>query len=119
MGAATANSLFGTHAVPASAIAYTASSAVKKAHINEQGLDIIQVINQGGKVVWNLDATGTANVNPANPSKVAGHFRAAVAQYLGSSLGAIPNPQKLDIYQCHDGSKVVFHVDFNGNAFAP
>jgi hypothetical protein len=119
MAAATNGSLFGTNAVPVSVIAYTAVKAVKTAHINEQGLDIIQIVNQGGSVVWNLDATGTVHVNPVNASKVSGHFRAALAQYFGSSLAAIPNPNKLDIYQCHDGSRVVFHVDYLGNAFAP
>lgn len=119
MAAATANCLFTTHKVPVSSVAYTASSAVKAAHVNEQGLDIIQVVNQGGSVVWNLDSSGTPHTNPTNASKVAGHFRAALAQYFGSSLSAISNPLKLDIYQVHDGNKVVFHVDFNGNAFTP
>lgn len=119
MAAATAQCLFQVHKVPTSTTTYTAKKAVATAHVNEQGLDIIQIINQGGKVVWNLDSNGVPHVNPASPSQVSGHYRAAFAQYFGSSLAAISNPLNLDLYQVHDGSKVVFHVDYLGNAVTP
>ena len=37
-------------------------SSITTAFPNVQGLDIFQVINEGGRVVWNLNAAGAARV---------------------------------------------------------
>lgn len=124
MAAATRGSLFHTASVPPKVTgSHTAATATATAHTNLSQVDLIQVIAQGGKVVWNLTSAGVVNVNPANPSKAGGQPVALLGQFFGSSFAAAfpvsSNPQKLDLYQVHDGSVVVFHVDFQGNAFTP
>lgn len=100
---------------------YTTSiNAVLKSHFNSDGLDLIQVVNEGGKVIWNLSATGVATFNPANPSKKFGIPQASLHQYFGNTFAqAFTNSSNLDIFQVHNGSKVMFHVDYQGNAFTP
>jgi hypothetical protein len=98
-------------------VVYTAPVAIATAHTNVSGLDLYQVINQSGKVVWSLSSSGVVTLNPVNPSATA-----LMGRHEGTSFAtAFPDPtgQKLDIYQIHDGSKVVYHVDYQGNAFTP
>jgi hypothetical protein len=62
---------------------------------NPSKLDILQVVNEGGKVVWNLTSAGigTATVNPAHPTN-----GALLGQYFGSSFkAAFSNPSNLDV----------------------
>ena len=96
---------------------HTAATAIAAAHTNVPGLDIYQVVNQSGKIVWSLSSTGIVTLNPANPTPTA-----LMGRHEGSSFAmAFPDftGQQKDIYQIHDGSKVVMHVDFQGNVFTP
>lgn len=80
---------------------------------NPSGSDVLQVINEGGKVVWNLDKNGNANVNPVSPT-----FGALNTVFGSSFIQAFaPNPYNLDVLQVvSPGGKVVFSVDYQGNA---
>jgi hypothetical protein len=46
---------------------------------NPRKLDLIQVVNSGGKVVWNLTPNGAVHTNPSSPTSAAllGQFRGA------------------------------------------
>ena len=85
---------------------------------NPYQLDLLQVINVDGDIVWNLTAAGVANTNPANPSETA-----LVARFFGSSFSqAFPNTSglNLDIFQITTiGSRVVFHVNYLGVPSTP
>lgn len=78
---------------------------------NPQQLDLIQVVSEGGRVVWSLDAFGTASAFPSffTPD-------ALIGQFEGSSFAqAFPNPGKFDILQVkNQGGGVVYYVDHTG-----
>lgn len=96
---------------------HTAASAISAAHTNSSSQDLYQVVNVGGKIIWSLSSNGVVTLNPVNPSATA-----LLGRHQGTSFAnAFPDPtgQKQDIYQIHDGSKVVYHVDYLGNAFTP
>jgi hypothetical protein len=86
------------------------------AFTNPQRLDLLQVVNEGGNVVWSLSASGVASTNPTSPTRTA-----VLGQFEGSSFAtAFPNPGRFDILQIvKPGSGVVFHVDYLGNANTP
>ena len=88
-------------------------SSLRTAFPNVQGLDIFQVINEGGRVVWNLNAVGVATNNPTKPTP-----GTLLGQYEGSNFqAAFPNPYQLNIFQViSQGGSVVFYVDYQGNA---
>ena len=80
-------------------------------------LDIFQVVNEGGKIVWNLSSTGVATVNPTNPTN-----GTVLGQFSGSSFAQAfaYNPDQLNVFQLiGQGGAVVFHVDYQGNAVTP
>lgn len=80
---------------------------------NPSSLDIIQILSEGGRVVWNLDKNGVATINPTTPT------RGALNTFFGANFQSSfsPNPQSLDIFQVvGQGGKVVFSVDSQGNA---
>ncbi len=92
------------------------------AFTNPQGLDIIQVINDGGAVIYNLDKNGVATTNPASPSKVDNVPQALYKQFGAGSLAlAFSNPGNLDLLQVISptGGAAVFHVDYLGAAHTP
>ena len=61
--------------------------------------DIIQVVNEGGKVVWQLTSAGVANTNPASASTN------ALWRLFGSSLAtAFTNTSSLDLLQIYSGT---------------
>lgn len=86
-----------------------------QAFTNPNSLDLIQVVNEGGTVVWSLSATGIASVNPSNatPDTILGRFS-------GSSFAtAFPSPDKevgqFDLLQVvKAGGAIVFRVDYTG-----
>ena len=80
-------------------------------------LDIFQVVNEGGKIVWNLSSTGVATVNPTNPTN-----GTVLGQFSGSSFAQAfaYNPDQLNVFQLiGQGGAVVFHVDYQGNVGTP
>jgi hypothetical protein len=94
-------------------------SSLKTAFVsNPENQDLLQVIIAGGKVVWNLTFDGIATVNPATSSQTA-----LLGQFFASSFNAafstvFSNPQNLDVLQIQlPGAKVVFYVNYNGDAF--
>lgn len=104
-----------TDSVSASAITTSAASTVNAAHPSNSGLDILQVVNEGGKVVWNMNSAGVVATNPTNPTSTA-----LLGRYAGASFAAaFPDPThaQLDFYQITQGSKIVYRVDYLGNAF--
>jgi len=102
----------------------TAAQIVAGAFTNPKNLDILQVVNEGGKVVWNLDYAGVASANPAAPSKSNGNIPTAlIAQMFGSTLAAAmaSNPGSLDILQItqQQGGKVILYVNAAGTVTTP
>ena len=90
------------------------------AFTNPQGLDLVQVVNEGGDIVFNIEDDGTCNVNPISPTtRDNGSPIAVLAQYFGASLAAaFSNPSRLDLIQIiapHDGS-ILAYVDYLGTA---
>ena len=84
-------------------------SSYATAFTNPQSLDLIQVINEGGKIVWNLTSTGVAS--PTG--------NALLGQYFGSSFAAaFTNPSSLDLIQIVSpvGGNTVNYVDYAGVA---
>jgi len=91
-------------------------SSLAAAFPNTQGLDFFQVIDEGGNIVWNLNAVGTATVNPSSWTNgtLLGVFEGA------NFAQAFPNPQQLNVFQIVDqGGFVVFYVDYQGLAKDP
>jgi Concanavalin A-like lectin/glucanases superfamily len=88
-------------------------SSLATAFYNPYGLDLIQVVNEGGDVVWSLAADGTATTNPVTSTP-----KALIGRYEGSSFAlAFPNPYSLNIFQViGQGDNIVFWVDSDGNA---
>lgn len=80
---------------------------------NPSSLDLLQVVDEGGKVVWNLTSAGVATANPSTSTA-----SALLTRYFGSSFSAaFKNPSNLDILQVVDeGGTVVFWVDHTGAA---
>lgn len=104
-----------TISVPLTAITSSAAMAVNAAHPQANGLDIYQVVNSGGKVVWNLNSSGIATTNPTNPTSTA-----AAARFQGENFSAaFPDPThaQLDFLQIIQGSKIVYRVDYLGNGY--
>lgn len=89
------------------------SGSLQTAFQNPYSMDLMQVVNEGNKVVWNLTSTGITNVNPTNPTS-----DAILGRFEGSSFStAFLNPNKLDLIQIQSpGSSIPFHVDYQGNA---
>ena len=89
-------------------------SSYATAFTNPESLDLIQVINEGGKVVWNLTSAGVANTNPASYTG-----NALLGQYFGSSFAAaFTNPSSLDLIQIVSptGESIVNYVNYAGVA---
>lgn len=80
---------------------------------NPDSLDLMQVVNEGGDVVWNLTFDGVSNTSPVSPTP-----NALIGKFLGSSfVTAFPNTDHFDVLQVvNQGGGIVFHVDYLGNA---
>lgn len=83
---------------------------------NPQNLDVIQVINADGEIIWNLNYAGISTFNPSNPTA-----QALLDRFYGNTFSqAFSNPSQLNIFQVvSQGGAVVFHVDYQGNAVTP
>ena len=113
MGSVTTNQIGGPITPFTVGVGSYQGSSLTTAFPNVQGLDIFQVINEGGQVVWNLNAVGVATNNPTKPTP-----GTLLGQYEGSNFqAAFPNPYQLNIFQViSQGGSVVFYVDYQGNA---
>lgn len=75
----------------------------------------MQVVNSGGKVVWNLPADGVVHISPSSATS-----RALIGQYRGASFGDAfsENPMQYDVLQVVGPSGAgIFHVDYTGTAY--
>lgn len=91
-----------------------AGASLLAAFTNPSSLDLLQVINEGGKIVWSLSSTGVVALNPASPTS-----EPLLARLQGSSfLNAIGfNPASLDILQIRNvGGNISFWLDSTGTA---
>lgn len=88
-------------------------NSLAQAFFNPSKLDLMQVVNEGGKVVWNLTWSGIATVNPNSST-----LKAMLGRYEGQSFAAaFPNPYSKDVLQIiGQGDNVVFWVDHTGAA---
>ena len=96
--------------------------SIALAFTNPSQLDLIQIINQGGKVVWNLNYLGVAATNPTAPTTgPTGIYSAMLRQFFAPSLAAaFTNPGNLDILQIMQRDyNPIFHVDYLGVAHTP
>jgi len=97
------------------------------AFTNPASLDILQVINEGGKVVWNLTSAGVATTNPTTWSVGSGNQpQSLLQQMFGSSLAAaiasaFNTSTPLDLLQIIDnnGQGVLLHVTNAGSVVTP
>lgn len=83
---------------------------------NARNLDLMHVVNEGGKVVWNLTAAGDVHTNPASPTT-----DALLGKYRGDNFAQAfaDNPMQYDVFQVvGPGGAGIFHVDHTGAAFA-
>jgi hypothetical protein len=83
---------------------------------NPLSLDLIQVVNKSGKIVWNLTATGSVNTNPVSPTT-----DALLGKYFGANFSEAfaPNPLRYDVFQVVGPSGAgIFHVDYTGAAYS-
>lgn len=85
-----------------------------EAFYNPDGMDLLQVVNEGGNIVWNLSADGVSTFLPDSPTS-----KALVGRYEGESFVlAFPNPYGYDVFQViGQGDNVAFWVNSDGNAF--
>lgn len=104
----------------------TAAAICAGAFTNPSSLDLIQVINEGGTVVWNFTSAGVANVNPASPSLSGGRPTALLKQLFGATLAAAiasaANTQEpLDLIQIYSnvGQALLLHVSNTGVVTTP
>jgi hypothetical protein len=97
------------------------------AFANPSSLDIVQVVNEGGTVVWNLNYQGVATTNPTSPTLGPGNKATCVLQQmfganLAAAIASAYNHQNtLDILQIIDnnGQAVLCHVNNNGLVTQP
>lgn len=84
-----------------------------EAFYNPHNLDLLQVVNEGGDVVWNLTYDGTATASPGSST-----HNALLGVYAGETFAlAFPNPYSQDILQIiGPGDTVEFWVDSTGAA---
>jgi hypothetical protein len=82
---------------------------------NPRRLDLVQVVNELGKVVWNVTADGEIFLDSRSPTA-----SALLGQFRGATFAqAFPdNPMDYDVLQVAgpDGAGI-FHVDHTGKAF--
>lgn len=86
---------------------------------NPLSLDLIQVVNQGGKVVHKVTSGGTSIPNPATSTN-----GALLGQYFGANFAAaFNNPSLLDIIQVIKepagllNGAVSYYLDSTGASF--
>jgi hypothetical protein len=91
-------------------------SSLAAAFANPSGFDLMQVINEGGRVVWNLTAAGIASTNPSRPTA-----NSILGKFSGSSFAtAFPNPGQLDLIQVvNEGGGIVFGLNYQGYTYTP
>jgi hypothetical protein len=94
---------------------FVETSSLAAAFSNPQKLDLLQVVNGLGKVVWNLTAAGAVQTTPSSPTS-----RALIGQYRGVSFADAfsENPMQYDVFQVVGPSGTgIFHVDYTGTAY--
>jgi hypothetical protein len=86
---------------------------LQEAFSNRSGEDILQIVNQGGSVIWNLDADGVATDNPNDATPYA-----VLARFQGETFAEVfENPYSKNILQVFNrGGDIIFYVDFEGRA---
>jgi hypothetical protein len=93
---------------------FVQGSSLSAAFSNPRNLDLIQVVNKGGKVVWNFTADGSVNINPASATD------ALLGKYPGATFAQAfaENPLQYDVLQVVGPSgEGIFHVDYTGAAY--
>jgi hypothetical protein len=87
------------------------------AFTNPGALDIFQVINASGTIVWTVSSTGVVTTNPSTPTT----YSLLAPNYGSSFTNAVGfNPGNLDVLQViNEGGSVVFHIDSLGTAYTP
>lgn len=92
-------------------------ATVAAAFTNPLALDLIQVIDDGGNVIFNVDSTGVAHDPAVSETTRGGVPIALIGQYRGATIAeAFSNPSNLDLLQIiqpNDGS-IVYYLDYLG-----
>jgi hypothetical protein len=100
----------------------TPSLSFQSAFTNPLKLDIVQIVNQGGVVVWNLTYLGISTNNPTTWTKSqTGVPIALLGQFFAPSfVEAFTNPGQLDILQIvAPGDGMLAHTNYFGVAYLP
>jgi hypothetical protein len=95
---------------------YVEASSLGAAFANPHRLDLIQVVDGDGKVVWNLTSAGSVHTNPARPTP-----GALLGQFRGASFAKAfaENPMQYDVLQVVGPSGAgIFHVDYSGAPYS-
>jgi hypothetical protein len=95
---------------------FVEASTLAAAFSNPLQLDLIQVVNKDGNVVWNLTADGSTNLNPASPTTAA-----LLGKFVGATFAQAfaQNPLQYDVFQVVGPNGVsIFHVDYTGAAYS-
>jgi hypothetical protein len=89
-------------------------SSLATAFANPNNFDLMQVVNEGGRIVWNLTAAGYTFVNPVSPTP-----NTILGKFFGSSFAAaFNNPNSLDVLQIiNEGGQIIFGVTGQGSAY--
>ncbi len=90
--------------------------SLERAFQNPNQFDLIQVVNEGGDVIWCLNFAGLVTTNPANQANPT--LDTYLGKYRGQTFAdAFPYLNKLNIFQVvNQGGHVIFFVDYQGNA---
>jgi hypothetical protein len=78
--------------------------------VNPDNLDLLQVVRQGGGVVWNIQADGNYNFNPAHPTKLT-----LLGQYFAPNVhAAFPKDNSTFIMAINLRERLVWYITIDG-----
>jgi hypothetical protein len=104
----------------------SAANILLNAFSNPRSLDIVQVVNEGGNCVWNLNNVGLTATNPTGYTQGPGGKPQALMTLFGNTFAqaiasASNSSNPLDLLQVLDnnGGAVLFHVNNSGLASTP
>lgn len=120
--AATATAMYSQNSSQSGTTVAGAFPQVTPNGVGNQNLDLIQIVDNGGQVVLNVDSTGAVH-NPAvsatNGTRI-GQFQTRLASGDTTAhyfADAFANPSQLDIFQVINiGGNIHYWLDFQGVA---
>ena len=86
-------------------------TSIQTAFLNPLQLDLIQIADHGGDVIWKLDSNGTVTQNPTSQTQ-----GTIIGKFLGSNFqNAFYNLDQLDVIQISTfGGGIVWYLNYEG-----